>query len=168
MTGLDPAVDRIIEIATIITDSSLNIVEEGPVIVVRQDQALLDGMDNWNLTHHTSSGLLEKINKEGVPEVEAESRTLDFVKRHVKSGESPLCGNTIGQDRLFLQRYMKGLESYLHYRSIDVSSIKELALRWRPDIHDGVLKKGTHRAIDDIRESILELKHYREHFFRLD
>jgi len=168
MTGLDPKVDRIIEVATIITDSSLNIVEEGPVIVVSQDQTLLDGMDEWNMNHHTSSGLLDRIKKEGVSEAEAESVTLDFVKMHVEFGESPLCGNTIGQDRRFLERYMTDLESYLHYRSIDVSSIKELALRWRPDVHDGVVKKGVHRAIDDIRESIEELKYYRAHFFRLD
>ena len=167
MTGLDATRDRIIEIATIITDSSLNIVAEGPVVVIAQDESLLTGMDEWNMSHHTGSGLLEKIRQEGIAEAEAESITLEFIKQYVEPGKSPLCGNTIGQDRLFLQRYMKNLESYLHYRSIDVSSIKELAMRWRPDVHDGVMKKGAHRAIDDIRESIMELKHYREQFFKL-
>ena len=132
MTGLDATRDRIIEIATIITDSSLNIVAEGPVVVIAQDESLLTGMDEWNMSHHTGSGLLEKIRQEGIAEAEAESITLEFIKQYVEPGKSPLCGNTIGQDRLFLQRYMKNLESYLHYRSIDVRSIKELAMRWRP------------------------------------
>ena len=167
MTGLDPNVDRIIEIATIITDSSLNIIEEGPVVLVAQDQALIDGMDEWNTNHHTASGLLERIGKEGVSEVEAEAITLDFIKRHVEAGKAPLCGNTIGQDRRFLVKYTPLLEAYLHYRSIDVTTIKELAHRWRPDIYDGVVKESAHRAMDDIRESIDELKFYRDNFFNL-
>jgi len=167
MTGLEPSVDRIIEIATIITDSSLNIIKEGPIVVISQDQALLDGMDEWNMTHHTSSGLLDQIKTEGVSESQAEAMTLDFIKQHVEPGLSPLCGNTIGQDRRFLHAYMTDIEDYLHYRSVDVSTIKELAARWRPDIHSGVEKKGAHRAIDDIRESIEELKYYRELFFKL-
>jgi len=167
MTGLDPAHDRIIEIAIIITDSSLNIIEEGPVVVVTQDQALLDGMDAWNTDHHTASGLLDRISKEGVSEPEAEAISLDFVKRHVEQGKSPLCGNTIGQDRRFLVKYTPSLEAYLNYRNIDVSTIKELAQRWRPDVYKGVVKENTHRALDDVRESIEELRYYRENFFNM-
>jgi len=167
MTGLNPEVDRIIEIATIITDSSLNIIEEGPVFVITQDQALFDSMDEWNTTHHTASGLLDRIKAEGVTEAEAEQATLDFIKRHVAHQQAPLCGNTIGQDRRFLVKYTPELEGYLHYRSIDVSTIKELAMRWRPDVAGGIEKKGNHRAIDDIRESIEELQHYRDNFFHL-
>lgn len=167
MTGLDPEKERILEIATIITDSSLNIVEEGPVLAVRQDRALLDAMDEWNVSHHTASGLIERLEKEGVSEAEAEKATLDFVKRHTSEGEAPLCGNTIGQDRRFLIKYMPALEAWLHYRSLDVSTIKELCARWRPDVYNGVQKKQVHRALDDIRESIDELRYYRDHFFRL-
>jgi len=167
MTGLDPEVDRIIEIATIITDSKLNIVAEGPVLVIKQAQSLFDGMDEWNTTHHTDSGLLDRIREEGVEEEEANKATLDFIKPYVEAGSSPLCGNTIGQDRRFLVKYMPELENYLSYRNIDVSTIKELARRWRPEVYDGVVKKGAHRAIDDIRESIDELVYYRENFFKL-
>jgi len=167
MTGLNPEVDRIIEMATIITDSSLNVIEEGPVVYVAQDQLLLDSMDEWNMTHHTESGLLERIREQGVSESEAERMTLDFIKQHVEPGCSPLCGNTIGQDRRFLHRYMNEIEEYLHYRSIDVSTIKELAVRWRPDVYEGFSKKGAHRAVDDIRESIEELRYYRSTFFKL-
>ena len=166
MTGLDPEVDRIIEIATIITDSQLNVLEEGPVLVIRQEQALLDGMDEWNTTHHTASGLLDRIAKAGVSEQEAEQATLAFVARFVEPGQAPLCGNSIGQDRRFLVRYMPSLEAHLHYRNIDVSSIKELALRWRPDVAKAVKKRGSHRAVDDIRESIMELRYYQENFFK--
>lgn len=167
MTGLNPEVDRIIEMATIITDSSLNVIAEGPVVYVAQDQLLLDSMDEWNTTHHTESGLLDRIRAEGVGEREAEQITLDFIKQHVDLRASPLCGNTIGQDRRFLHRYMNELEEYLHYRSIDVSTIKELAVRWRPEVYEGFSKKGAHRAIDDIRESIEELRYYRSEFFKL-
>jgi len=166
MTGLDPEVDRIIEIATIITDSELNVLEEGPVLVIRQDQSLLNGMDEWNTSHHTASGLLDRIAKSGVIEQDAEQSTLDFVKRFVEPGQAPLCGNSIGQDRRFLVKYMPTLEAHLHYRNIDVSTVKELAFRWSPSVADGVKKKGAHRAIDDVRESIAELRHYREHFFQ--
>lgn len=167
MTGLDPEKERILEIATIITDSSLNIVEEGPVLAVRQDRALLDAMDEWNTNHHTASGLIERLEKEGVGELQAEKATLEFVKRYTREGEAPLCGNTIGQDRRFLVKYMPKLEAWLHYRNLDVSTVKELCARWRPDIYDGVQKKAMHRALDDIRESIDELRYYRDHFFRL-
>ena len=167
MTGLDPEVDRIIEIATIITDSNLNILEEGPVLVITQDQALLDGMDEWNTTHHTASGLLDRIKTSGVSEQQAEAETLEFVKRFVEPGQAPLCGNSIGQDRRFLVKYMKALESHLHYRNIDVSTVKELAARWRPELLGQIDKQGNHRAIDDIRESIEELRFYREHFIKV-
>lgn len=167
MTGLDPEVDRIIEIATIITDSSLNVLEEGPVLVVKQDQAILDGMDEWNVTHHTASGLLDRIKTDGVEESYAEAQTLDFIKQYVEPGQAPLCGNSIGQDRRFLVKYMVDLESHLHYRNIDVSTVKELALRWRPELVSQIEKKGNHRAIDDIRESIEELRFYRDNFLTL-
>jgi len=167
MTGLDPEHDRIIEIATIITDSSLKIIAEGPVLVIKQDQSLFDGMDEWNTTHHSESGLIDRIQEEGVSEEEAMSETLAFVKNHVEKGKAPLCGNSIAQDRRFLVKYMLELDSHLHYRNIDVSTIKELAARWRPDVYKGVVKRGAHRAIDDIRESIDELVHYRDNFFLL-
>ena len=167
MTGLDPEHDRIIEIATIITDSDLQVIAEGPVFAIKQDQALFDGMDDWNQKHHSESGLLARIAKEGVAELEAEAMTLAFIEEHVESGTAPLCGNTIWQDRRFLTRYMPTLENYLHYRMIDVSSVKELAKRWRPDVAGSFSKKNEHTALADIRESIGELRHYREHFFRL-
>lgn len=166
MTGLDPEVDRIIEIATIITDSKLNLLEEGPSLVIKQDQALLDGMDEWNSTHHSASGLLDRIATNGVEESFAESETLEFIKRFVEPGQSPLCGNSIGQDRRFLVKYMPNLEAHLHYRNIDVSTLKELAMRWSPDVASAMVKKGNHRAVDDIRESIEELRHYRDHFIK--
>jgi|TARA_B110000196_G_C21126950_1_gene656332 oligoribonuclease len=167
MTGLDPEAERIIEIATIVTDSSLNILEEGPVLVVAQSETLLAGMDDWNREHHTSSGLVDRVLSEGIAEADAEAQTIDFISRFVSKGESPLCGNSIAQDRRFLVRYMPLLDSYLHYRNLDVSTVKELALRWRPDIADGVQKTGTHRALDDIKESINELQHYRSTFFQI-
>ena len=180
MTGLDPEHDRIIEMATIITDGDLNVIEEGPVFAIQQPQTLLDGMDDWNQTHHSQSGLLDRIGREGVSETEAEAAredqelprlleaaSLAFIERHVEARQAPLCGNTIWQDRRFLSRYMTTLEAYLHYRMIDVSSIKELARRWRPDVADGVIKKNEHTALADIRESIAELRHYREHFFNM-
>lgn len=167
MTGLDPEVDRIIEIATIITDSKLNVLEEGPLFVIKQDQSLLDGMDDWNSTHHSASGLLDRIASSGVEESLAESETLDFIKRFVEPGASPLCGNSVGQDRRFLVKYMPTLEAHLHYRNIDVSTLKELAMRWRPEVASALVKKGNHRAIDDIRESIEELQHYRDHFIKM-
>ena len=167
MSGLDPEVERILEMAVIITDSSLNIVAEGPVIYVRQEQALLDAMDEWNTQHHNDSGLVAKVLAEGISEADAEQQMLDFIRQYVGPREAPLCGNSIGQDRRFLVKYMPALEAYLHYRNIDVSSIKELAARWRPDIVESIVKQGSHRAIDDIRESVGELKAYRDTFFRL-
>jgi oligoribonuclease len=168
MTGLDPETDVIIEMATIVTDSELNVLGEGPVLAVSQPAAKLLAMDEWNTSHHTASGLVERVKHAGVSEREAEARTLEFIESHVEKNASPLCGNTIWQDRRFLTRYMPTLEAYLHYRNIDVSSIKELVARWRPDLLAGLRKTNQHTALADIRESIEELKYYREHFIRLE
>ena len=168
MTGLDPEKDRILELATLITDSDLNILAEGPVFHIKQPEALLAGMDEWNTRHHAASGLLDLVRKQGINEREAELATLAFLSEHVEAGKSPLCGNTIGQDRRFLVRYMPELELFLHYRNIDVSSVKELAVRWRPEVASSLVKRNVHRALDDIKESVEELKHYRDHFFRLN
>ncbi|MAI41214.1 MAG: oligoribonuclease [Candidatus Azotimanducaceae bacterium] len=167
MTGLNPDLERILEIATIITDSQLNIIAEGPVIAVRQSEKLISGMDDWNTEHHTRSGLVDRVLNNGISEAEAQARTISFISDYVSKGKSPLCGNSIGQDRRFLVRYMPELENFLHYRNIDVSTVKELALRWRPDLAEGVTKDETHRALDDIKESIDELRYYKEMFFLL-
>jgi oligoribonuclease len=140
---------------------------EGPVIYVHQSEELISAMDEWNTEHHNASGLIARVRELGIGEAEAEQQLLDYIASHVGERESPLCGNTIGQDRRFLARYMPRVEEYLHYRSIDVSTLKELAQRWRPDIYDGISKQSSHRALDDIRESISELKYYRDHFLRL-
>lgn len=166
MTGLDPEKERIIEMATIVTDSELNVLAEGPVITVRQPESLLEAMDDWNQRHHTDSGLLERVRNEGVSEREAEAVTLAFLEQHAEKKRSPLCGNTIWQDRRFLTRYMPDLEGYLHYRMVDVSSIKELVARWRPDLVAGFSKQNQHTALADVRESIEELRYYRRHFIR--
>lgn len=166
MTGLDPEKERIIEIATIVTDSELEVVAEGPVLAVRQPESLLEAMDDWNQRHHSSSGLLQRLREQGVTEREAEAATLAFLEKHVEKKRSPLCGNTIWQDRRFLTRYMPTLEDYLHYRMVDVSSIKELVQRWRPDLVAGFNKKNEHTALADVRESIEELRYYRTHFLR--
>ncbi len=167
MTGLDPEKERILEIATLVTDSELNLIAEGPVLYVKQPESLLAAMDEWNTTHHTASGLVELVRKAGVAEREAELATLEFLRAHTLESTSPLCGNSIGQDRRFLVKYMPELEAHLHYRNLDVSTIKELAARWRPEVASSFSKSNAHRALDDIKESIAELKHYREHFFRL-
>jgi oligoribonuclease len=167
MTGLDPEKERIIEMATIITDSELNTVAEGPVIAINQPDSLLDAMDEWCTNTHGASGLTQRVKDSAISEAEAEQLTLEFLKEHLSAGESPLCGNSIGQDRRFLVKYMPELEDFFHYRNLDVSTIKELARRWRPDVLDGVKKKGSHLALDDIRDSIDELRHYRETFFKL-
>lgn len=167
MTGLDPDSDHIIEIATIITDQQLNIIEEGPVLAIRQPEALLEGMDDWNQRHHSASGLVDRVRSSDVNERSAELQTLEFLRRYVPENASPLCGNSICQDRRFLYRYMPELERYLHYRNLDVSTLKELARRWAPHIAEGITKKATHRALDDIRESIEELRYYRKHFLKL-
>lgn len=167
MTGLDPEKERIIEMATIITDSELNTVAEGPVLAIHQPDSLLDSMDEWCTNTHGASGLTQRVKDSRISEAEAEQQTLEFLKHHLIKGQSPLCGNSIGQDRRFLVKYMPELEDFFHYRNLDVSTIKELARRWRPDVLDGVKKKGSHLALDDIRDSIDELRHYREHFFKL-
>ena len=169
MTGLDPDRDVIIEIATIITDHQLNIIAEGPDLVIHRDHSLFETMDNWNQEHHSKSGLWDKVLASKVSERDAEEETLAFIKKHVGQRESPLCGNTIWQDRRFLVRYMKNLEAWLHYRLVDVSTIKELAGRWYPNTMAGFAKKkNAHRALDDCRESIEEMRQYRETFFRGD
>lgn len=162
MTGLEPDSERIIEMATIITDSELNIIAEGPVIAVKQSDELLAGMDEWNTTHHNDSGLVARVQASVTSEAEAEQMTLDFLAKYLKPGETPLCGNSIGQDRRFLCRYMPKLESYFHYRNIDVSTIKELARRWNKPVYDGFQKDSKHLALDDIKDSIDELRHYRQ------
>ncbi len=166
MTGLDLDAHVIIEIATIVTDAELEVLAEGPTLAVAQPQSALAAMDEWNVTHHTASGLIERVGREGVPLVEAEAQTLAFIEGYAAEGESPLCGNSIWQDRRFLAKYMPTLEGHLHYRNIDVSSVKELARLWRPDLADQVVKSHSHVALIDIRESIDELRFYRKHFLR--
>ena len=167
MTGLNTDTDRIIEIATVVTDSNLNTIAQGPVLAVHQSDAILAGMDEWNTRTHNASGLVDRVKASTLSEAEAERQTLAFLQQHVPKNKSPLCGNSICQDRRFLARGMPALEAYLHYRNLDVSSIKELVKRWRPSLNNGFEKKNTHQALDDILESIAELKYYREHFLRL-
>jgi len=166
MSGLDPEVDRILEIATIVTDANLNVIAEGPEIAIHQEVELLDGMDDWNTQHHTDSGLIERIKSSNILELQAEQQTLDFLRQHVDERTSPLCGNSIGQDRRFAVRWMPKLESFLHYRNLDVSTVKELVRRWRPDLFPGIEKQGNHIALSDIQDSINELRYYRDHFFK--
>jgi len=168
MTGLDPEAHRIIEIATIVTDSQLNVIEEGPVIAIHQPEEALALMDEWCVRTHGESGLTQRVRDSQINEQEAERMTLEFLSRHVEKGASPMCGNSIGQDRRFLVRYMPELESYFHYRNLDVSTLKELARRWRPDVYRSLVKRNTHLALEDIQDSIAELRHYREHFLRLE
>ena len=168
MTGLNPASDRIIEIATLVTDPELNILAEGPALAIKQSDALLEGMDEWNKKHHGQSGLIDRVRKSSLSERDAEQQTLEFLARHVEKNVSPLCGNSICQDRRFMANYMPELEAFFHYRNLDVSSVKELARRWKPAILENFVKKGSHQAMDDIRDSISELRHYREHFIRDD
>lgn len=162
MTGLDPDADRIIEIATVVTDPDLDVLAAGPVLAVHHEQAVLDGMDEWNRRTHGGSGLLERVAASTVTEAEAERRTLDFLALHVVPGTSPMCGNSVCQDRRFLARRMPELERFFHYRNLDVSTVKELARRWAPEVARGVVKQSTHRALEDIHESIAELRHYRQ------
>lgn len=166
MTGLDPESCKIIEIATIVTDSELNILAEGPVLAIHQAQAELDKMDEWCTTHHTESGLVARVLASQVSEADAVAQTLAFLRQWVPAGKSPLCGNSIGQDRRFLVKYMSELDDYFHYRNIDVSTIKELGRRWCPQVVASFHKQGLHLALDDIRESIGELQHYRQHMFK--
>jgi len=166
MTGLNSDTDKIIEIATIITNSNLDVVAQGPVLAVHQSDSVLSGMDEWNTRTHGGSGLTQRVRESTLSEADAERQTLDFLQQYVPKNKSPLCGNSICQDRRFMARGMPQLEAYLHYRNLDVSSIKELVRRWRPELANGFEKKNTHKALDDILESIAELKYYREHFFK--
>lgn len=166
MTGLDPERDRIIEIATIVTDPQLNILAEGPVIAVHQSDKLLASMDEWNTTTHTASGLVQRVKESQYDDAAAQQATIEFLEKWVPQGASPICGNSVGQDRRFLFHYMPELEKYFHYRYLDVSTLKELARRWKPEILEGFKKKNTHQALDDIRESIAELAYYRQTFIK--
>ncbi len=167
MTGLDVERERILEIATIVTDGELNVIAEGPELVIRQPAAVLDAMDEWNKKHHGESGLVDRVRASSIDTAQAEQLTLAFVAQHVPARSAPLAGNSIHQDRLFLARYMKALETHLHYRNVDVSTLKELVRRWYPAAYDArPRKKGAHRALDDIRESIDELRYYRDAVFR--
>lgn len=169
MSGLDPEVERILELAVIVTDSSLEVVAEGPELVVHQPDALLEAMDEWNTSHHGASGLTERVRTSKVGEADAEQAVLDFLAEHCEPRTAPLAGNSIWQDRRFLGRYMPRLEGFLHHRIIDVSSIKELAYRWSPRVMENLpRKREAHRALEDIKESIEELRHYRRTFFALD
>jgi oligoribonuclease len=168
MTGLDPDGDVVIEIATIITDSELNTLAEGPVIALHQDDARLAAMDEWNTSHHTSSGLVARVKASKHTEATATAETIAFLEQWVPAGASPMCGNSICQDRRFMARHMPALERFFHYRNLDVSTLKILMQRWRPELEAGFVKTGTHLALDDIRESINEMRYYREHFLRLE
>ena len=168
MTGLDPEQDVIIEIATIVTDAHLNVLAEGPSIVIHQNDTVLEAMNPWCINQHGKSGLTQRVRDSKISCADAEQQTITFLKALVDCGHSPMCGNTIGQDRRFLVKYMPQLEAYFHYRNLDVSTIKELAKRWRPDLLDGLKKGGSHLALDDVRDSIAEMAYYREHFLKME
>ena len=167
MTGLSPETDCIIELAIVVTDAELNTVAEGPVLVVHQSEAVMNGMDNWNKSTHGKSGLIDKVRASQLNEAEAEAQMIAFLRQHIDSGLSPMCGNSICQDRRFMARCMPKLEAYFHYRNLDVSTLKELAKRWRPGLAEGFKKGSKHEALADIYESIEELKYYREHFIQM-
>ncbi len=166
MTGLDPDSERIIEIATIVTDSNLNVLAEGPVFAIHQEQTFIDNMDKWNTLHHHRSGLVERVQNSAITDAEAEKQTLDFLKQWVPANCSPMCGNSIGQDRRFLRLYMPKLANFFHYRNLDVSTLKILAQRWAPEVAASITKESKHLALEDIRDSIAELNHYRKNFIR--
>ncbi|MFN3164944.1 MAG: oligoribonuclease [Pseudohongiellaceae bacterium] len=167
MTGLLPNSDRIIEIATLVTDAELNVLAEGPVLAVHQPDDVLATMDAWNQKHHGQSGLIDRVKNSQTSERDAELATLEFLRQHSSENSSPLCGNSICQDRRFMANYMPELEAYFHYRNLDVSTIKELARRWKPDILEKLVKQSSHQAMDDIKDSIEELRFYRQHFIAL-
>ncbi|HSH72973.1 MAG TPA: oligoribonuclease [Methylophilaceae bacterium] len=168
MSGLFPDTDRILELAVVVTDANLNVLGESPVIVVHQTDAVLDGMDAWNKGTHGRSGLIDKVKASTVDEAAATAQMIAFLQQYVSAGKSPMCGNSICQDRRFMARYMPDLEAYFHYRNLDVSTFKELARRWKPSVYSGFKKASKHEALADIYESIDELKYYREHFIKLD
>jgi oligoribonuclease len=167
MTGLEPDTDRIIEVAMVVTDMHLNVLAEGPVLAIHQSDATLDAMDSWNKGTHGRSGLIDRVKASTVSEEQAEAEYIAFMKQWVPNGKSPMCGNTIGQDRRFMVRYMPKLEAFFHYRNVDVSTLKELCRRWKPEVVSGFKKAQKHTALADILESIEELKYYREHFIKL-
>ncbi|MCF1426540.1 MAG: oligoribonuclease [Shewanella sp.] len=167
MTGLEPETDRILEIATIVTDEKLNVLAQGPVIAVHQSDEVLAGMDDWNQKHHGESGLIDRVKASDYSEARAMEETLAFLHQYVPVGQSPMCGNSVGQDRRFLNKYMRELEEHFHYRNLDVSTIKELVRRWKPELLDGFVKQNTHQALQDIKESIGELRYYRETVFKI-
>ena len=167
MSGLNPETDRIIEIAIVITDAQLNTVAEAPVLVVHQPDAVLDVMDNWNKSTHKKSGLIDRVKASTLGEAEVEARMIDFLSQHVPSGVSPICGNSVHQDRRFLVRYMPKLDAYFHYRILDVSTLKELARRWKPEVLNGLVKHGKHEALADVHESIEELRYYRAQIMKI-
>jgi oligoribonuclease len=167
MTGLDPDTDRIIEVAVVVTDANLNILAEGPVFAIHQSDEILDGMDAWNKGTHGRSGLIDRVKASTVTEADAEKALIDFLKNFVPNGKSPMCGNTICQDRRFMARGMPKLEAFFHYRNLDVSTLKELCKRWKPEIATGFKKHQKHTALADILESVDELRYYREHFIKL-
>lgn len=168
MTGLDTMNDHIIEIATVVTDKDLNVLAEGPVMAIHQPESVLNAMDDWNQRQHGGSGLIQRIRDSNITLAEAEQRTIAFLSEWIDKGQSPICGNSICQDRRFLAREMPTLERFFHYRNLDVSTIKELARRWSPKVLDGLQKESTHLALDDIYDSINELKYYRQHFIRVE
>jgi len=167
MTGLDTTSDLIIEIATIVTDTNLNILAEGPVLAIHQSDAVLGAMDQWNTDQHGKSGLVDRVRASTISEADAERQTIEFLVQHVPAGKSPMCGNSICQDRRFLARCMPELERFFHYRNLDVSAVKELAIRWAPVVAKGYNKNSAHLALEDVRDSIRELLHYREQFFKM-
>ena len=167
MSGLDPDTDKVLEFAIVVTDTYLNTVAEAPVLVVHQDAAVLDAMDSWNKAAHGKSGLIERVRNSPLSEAETASRMVEFLQPHVPSGVSPMCGNSVHQDRRFMARHLPQLEAYFHYRNLDVSTLKELMKRWKPELAAGMTKHGKHEALADIYESIDELKYYREHFLKL-
>ena len=166
MTGLDPERERIIEIATVVTDANLNVLAEGPSLVVHQQDTLLDAMDEWNRNQHGGSGLTQLVRNSQISEAQASAATIDFLRQWVPGGASPMCGNSIGQDRRFLVRYMPELAAFFHYRNLDVSTLKELVRRWKPELENGFVKKGSHLAMDDVYDSIAELAYYRKVFIQ--
>jgi len=167
MSGLNPETDRVLEIAIVITDAQLNVLTEAPVLVVHQDDAVLDAMDNWNQSTHKKSGLIDRVKASTLNEAEVEAQMMAFLEQHVPSGASPICGNSVHQDRRFLVRYLPKLDAYFHYRLIDVSTLKELARRWKPEVIAGMVKHGKHEALADIHESIEELRYYRAQIMKI-